>query len=93
MSKRIISEKEKDRYFDLLIAYGVPIPPNTPFKVNRENHLPSKGWSIVVKCPFCGKKHVHGWTATGDPKRVLTRLSHCKYKETYRVEECERWEW
>jgi len=31
----------------------------------------------VLKCPFCGKKHVHGGGCIGEPPLGGTRVSHC----------------
>lgn len=71
---------------DLPIAYGRVYKPFEPIKVNKKPYWPSSSWQIVVKCPFCGREHIHGWgpdNLPDDPKQ--TRKSHCDKGDIYRL--------
>lgn len=35
------------------------------------------GWTIVIGCPFCGKRHTHGWPGGPQDLRHQHRASHC----------------
>jgi hypothetical protein len=54
--------------------------PKAPAKliINREGPHAIYQW-VVIRCPFCGKKHYHGGGRVGgDPRRLLgSRVSHC----------------
>lgn len=34
------------------------------------------GYRIVIKCPWCGREHVHGWRAPGG-QIYHQRVAHC----------------
>lgn len=41
---------------------------------------PSKyrdGWKVLVRCPFCGATHEHGWRALPDGELKPQRMAHC----------------
>jgi len=46
-----------------------------------------EGHSLIVLCPFCKKKHIHGERVVDGKIDFGTRLSHCvgRQKEEYRV--------
>jgi hypothetical protein len=33
-------------------------------------------WGLIVRCPYCGKRHLHGG-GSGDIPHYGNRLSHC----------------
>jgi hypothetical protein len=47
------------------------IPPEPSSRPNVERR-----WTVEVRCPFCGRKHVHGWRAPGGELKPR-RLAHC----------------
>jgi hypothetical protein len=70
----------------LPVAIGEPIPPLGFYKFKKRSILNAGGWLIKVKCPFCQKEHIHGWSpATDDATRVWTRKSHCRFGDQYRI--------
>jgi hypothetical protein len=43
----------------------------------RRGFLRNRGWMVEVICPWCGRKHYHGWPAPGEPVGTQRRVSHC----------------
>lgn len=42
--------------------------------------------TVVVRCPFCGCRHVHGWPASDGNTLSTSRVSHCRQDaRTYRL--------
>lgn len=54
---------------------GVVIPPGTPYSLNHKKQPTSRRWLILVRCPYCGRQHEHGWQ--DGPADIKTRKSHC----------------
>lgn len=47
---------------------------STPFAVIVSTATDRRGVrSVRVSCPYCNRRHVHGW----DPNATATRVSHC----------------
>lgn len=55
---------------------GELIPPMTRIQYSRRRYGYQRGWTVKVKCPWCGKYHFHSWE--GNDRRPQTRVSHCK---------------
>lgn len=41
----------------------------TPTKTTRE---------VIVQCPYCGRKHTHGWPCASYPDDPGPRVAHCR---------------
>ncbi|MEN6385054.1 MAG: hypothetical protein ABFD79_07625 [Phycisphaerales bacterium] len=58
------------------VAFGRILPIGTWITAPTGALTYTKSLRIEVKCPYCGKRHLHGWT--DEPgKLVPTRGAHC----------------
>ncbi len=53
--------------------------PEAPCRLIRSDHPKVAHSWVVIRCPFCGKKHYHGGgPGDGDPRNYLgERAAHC----------------
>lgn len=69
---------------DLPKAGGVAIPPLTPFLINSKRHVHSRGWLLLIRCPYCGRQHVHGW-GPNQESELQQRVAHCSPPQEYLI--------
>ncbi len=61
-------------------AYGRVCPPGEGFRHNGRYIPAGHALYIQIRCPFCGKQHLHGWPADGSLEEGgegSNRVSHC----------------
>jgi hypothetical protein len=64
---------------------AVPEPAPVTITARTVTISPKGVRSVTVECPYCGRKHVHGWPV-GEPQPG-PRISHCRQNpRTYYIE-------
>lgn len=92
MSNKIVTQKLNTTQGDDPIVEGIFYPSDKGFRWQGEyikvGHYPQ----IVVKCPFCGKEHLHGWEPgeDGHPPAGGHRVAHCHTGGGYFIREVKR---
>lgn len=72
------------KFDESMVVCGRLIPPGEPIKMSRGCYTGSV-WMVEIQCPWCRKKHWHGWWAPGEDVTVPTRKSHCEVGGIYRI--------